>query len=54
MSPRALVIASKFLAARFLRSTLSFENAISMGFKSGETGWQEEKPSSLLSHVRFR
>lgn len=36
MSPRALAIVSKLRAARFLRSALSFENAISMGFRSGE------------------
>ena len=36
MSPSALVIVSKLRAARFRRSDLSFENAISMGFRSGE------------------
>jgi len=36
MSPSALVIVSKLRAARFRKSDLSFENAISMGFRSGE------------------
>jgi len=36
MSPSALVIVSKLRAARFRRSDLSFENAISIGFRSGE------------------
>ncbi len=36
MSLRAFDIASKLLAAFFRRSDLSFEKAISIGFKSGE------------------
>lgn|GEM_PF-1085665 len=36
ISPSAFEMASKLRAARFLRSALSFEKAISIGFRSGE------------------